>query len=43
MNIPWKEGRNRNKSRLATQIRISYLILLLPNIVFMVFAFYNLW
>ena len=40
---PSKEGRRRNKSRLATQIRISYLILLLPNIVFMVFAFYNLW
>ena len=34
------EGR---KSTLATQIRISYLILLLPNIVFMLFAFYNLW
>ena len=34
------EGR---KSTLATQIRISYLILLLPNIVFMMFAFYNLW
>ena len=34
------EGR---KSALATQIRISYLILLLPNIVFMLFAFYNLW
>jgi two-component system sensor histidine kinase YesM len=33
----------KNKSRLATQIRISYLILLLPNIVFMLFAFYNLW
>ncbi len=38
-----KEGRRKNKSRLATQIRISYLILLLPNIIFMVFAFYNLW
>ena len=37
------EGRRRNKSRLATQIRISYLVLLLPNIVFMVFAFYNLY
>ncbi len=34
------EGR---KSALATQIRISYLILLLPNIVFMLFAFCNLW
>ncbi|WP_034446403.1 sensor histidine kinase [Butyrivibrio sp. AE2032] len=35
--------KKRNKSRLATQIRISYLALLLPNIVFMVFAFYNLY
>ena len=43
MSFSAKEGRTRNKSRLATQIRISYLILLLPNIVFMVFAFYNLW
>ena len=43
MSTSAKEGRTRNKSRLATQIRISYLILLLPNIVFMVFAFYNLW
>ena len=38
-----RELGKKNKSRLATQIRISYLILLLPNIVFMVFAFYNLW
>ncbi len=37
------EDRRRNKSRLATQIRISYLVLLLPNIVFMAFAFYNLY
>ncbi len=43
MSTASREGRKRNKSRLATQIRISYLILLLPNIVFMVFAFYNLW
>lgn len=43
MSTAFREGRKRNKSRLATQIRISYLILLLPNIVFMVFAFYNLW
>ncbi|WP_022769441.1 sensor histidine kinase [Butyrivibrio sp. NC2007] len=43
MSTSAKEGRTRNKSRLATQIRISYLLLLLPNIVFMVFAFYNLW
>ena len=38
-----REIGKKNKSRLATQIRISYLILLLPNIVFMVYAFYNLW
>ncbi|MCR5157310.1 MAG: sensor histidine kinase [Butyrivibrio sp.] len=38
-----RELGKKNKSRLATQIRISYLILLLPNIVFMVYAFYNLW
>ena len=34
--------RVRNRSRLAEQIRISYLILLLPNIIFMIFAFFNL-
>ena len=38
-----RELGKKNKSRLATQIRISYLILLLPNIVLMVYAFYNLW
>ncbi len=32
-----------HKSRLANQIRLSYLILLLPNIVFLIFAFYNLY
>ncbi len=36
-------ARVKQKSRLATQIRITYLVLLLPNIIFMVFAFYNLW
>jgi two-component system sensor histidine kinase YesM len=35
--------RNRSKSHLADQIRLSYLILLLPNIVFMFYAFFNLW
>ncbi len=35
--------RKQNKSRLATQIRISYLILLLPILVFMIYALYNLW
>ena len=38
-----KKDRSGIESRLATQIRISYLILLLPNIVFMVYAFYNLY
>ncbi len=36
-------ARKENKSRLAEQIRVSYLILLLPSILFMAFAFYNLW
>lgn len=43
MNGAGSDRRKKNKSILATQIRISYLILLLPNIVFMLFAFYNLW
>ncbi|MBO5621779.1 MAG: histidine kinase, partial [Butyrivibrio sp.] len=43
MNGEEKGRRKRNRSRLATQIRISYLVLLLPNIVFMIFAFYNLY
>ena len=43
MNGEEKGRRKRNRSRLATQIRISYLVLLLPNIVFMAFAFYNLY
>lgn len=34
-----KEG----QSKLANQIRISYIVLLLPSIVFMVYAFYNMW
>ena len=38
-----KKRVENGQSRLATQIRISYLVLLLPNIVFMLFAFYNLW
>ncbi len=39
------EGRQKIKqrSRLATQIRISYIILLLPSVVFVFYAFYNLW
>ncbi len=36
------EKKKKNKSVLAGQIRLSYLILLLPNIVFMVYAFYNI-
>lgn len=35
--------KNTNKSRLAYQIRISYIVLLLPNLVFMIYAFYNLY
>ena len=40
-----KESRRskRDKAKLATQIRISYVILLLPSIIFIVYAFYNLW
>ncbi len=36
------ERQKRSKSQLAGQIRISYFILLLPTIIFMIFAFYNL-
>ncbi|MCR4834748.1 MAG: sensor histidine kinase [Butyrivibrio sp.] len=43
MKTPISAGRARNKTRLANQIRISYLILLLPNVIFMLYAFYNLW
>lgn len=38
-----KEKRQKNRSRLATQIRISYIVLLLPSLVFIAFAFYNMW
>ena len=34
---------NRTDSKLADRIRWSYLLLLLPNVIFMVYAFYNLW
>ena len=37
------EKKQKQRSRLATQIRISYIVLLLPSVVFIVFAFYNLW
>ncbi|MBQ6271994.1 MAG: sensor histidine kinase [Clostridiales bacterium] len=33
----------KRKSHLATQIRISYIVLLLPSLVFIAYAFYNLW
>lgn len=33
----------KQQSRLATQIRISYIILLLPSVVFMVYALLNMW
>ena len=35
--------KKKNHSRLATQIRISYLILLLPCLFFIAYAFYNMW
>ncbi|MBO6242072.1 MAG: sensor histidine kinase [Butyrivibrio sp.] len=34
--------RIKQQSKLAAQIRLSYLILLLPNLVFMIYALYNL-
>ena len=37
-----KEKRQKNRSRLATQIRISYIVLLLPSLVFIALAFYNM-
>ena len=36
------DKKEKNKSLPAGQIRLSYLILLLPNIVFMIYAFYNI-
>lgn len=33
----------KNRSRLATQIRISYIVLLLPSLLFIAYAFYNMW
>ena len=38
-----KEKRQKQRSRLATQIRISYIVLLLPSLVFIAYAFYNMW
>ncbi|MBO4688026.1 MAG: sensor histidine kinase [Clostridiales bacterium] len=35
--------RKKQRSRLATQIRISYLVLLLPCLFFIAYAFYNMW
>ena len=43
MSLIERKKNSTNKSRLANQIRLSYLILLLPNIIFMAYAFYNLW
>ena len=34
---------NRADSKLADNIRKSFLLLLLPNIIFMIYSFYNLW
>lgn len=36
------DKKKKNKSLLAGQIRLSYLILLLPNVIFMIYAFYNI-
>ena len=36
------EKKNKG-SRLVTQIRISYIILLLPSVIFMIYAFCNMW
>ena len=33
----------KHESELATKIRLSYLIILLPNILFMFYVFHNLW
>ncbi|MBP5491998.1 MAG: sensor histidine kinase [Clostridiales bacterium] len=33
----------KQRSRLATQIRISYIVLLLPSLAFIAYAFYNMW
>ena len=38
-----KTQKGKQRSRLATQIRISYLILLLPSLAFIAYALYNLW
>ena len=38
-----RDRSKKSRSQLAGQIRISYFILLLPTIIFMMFAFYNLW
>ena len=38
-----KERSKKQRSRLATQIRISYIVLLLPSLVFIAYAFYNMW
>ncbi len=32
-----------HESKLATKIRISYLLILLPNIIFMIYVFHGLW
>ncbi len=38
-----KEKARKPRSHLANQIRISYIVLLLPSVVFMCYAFYNMW
>ena len=43
MKLFSKKDKSGVESRLVNQIRLSYLIILLPNIIFMFNAFYNLW
>lgn len=39
----FKKNLQRQNSALANKIRISYLVILLPNIIFMLYAFHTLW
>ncbi|MBO6284270.1 MAG: sensor histidine kinase, partial [Pseudobutyrivibrio sp.] len=34
---------DREQGKLALQIRISYLFLLIPIVIFLIYVFYNLW
>ena len=39
----FKKKHREHESQLATKIRLSYLVILLPNILFMIYVFHNLW